>query len=144
MPNREFVTGNLVNWTLSNSTLRLIVSVGVAYGSDNRLVTELLYRVTEENPNVLDEPEPVVVFSEFGASSLNFDLRIYVNGLMHYRRLKHDLHLKIDDLFREHGIEIAFPQQDLHIRTLPRELQRPDAMASATGEADHKDGGTPA
>ncbi|MGB4710597.1 MAG: mechanosensitive ion channel domain-containing protein [Fuerstiella sp.] len=144
VPNREFVTGNLVNWTLSNSTLRLIVSVGVAYGSDNRLVTELLYRVTEENPNVLDEPEPVVVFSEFGASSLNFDLRIYVNGLMHYRRLKHDLHLKIDDLFREHGIEIAFPQQDLHIRTLPRELQRPDAMASATGEADHKDGGTPA
>lgn len=118
VPNREFVTGNLVNWTLTNPTLRLIVTVGVAYGSDTRLATQLLYRVAEENPQVLEEPEPVVIFREFGESSLDFELRLYVSGLMAFRRLKHELNLAIDDLFREHNIEIAFPQRDLHLRSV--------------------------
>jgi potassium efflux system protein len=122
VPNREFVTGHLVNWTLTNPMLRLIVGVGVAYGSDTRLATQLLYQVAEENDQVLEEPEPVVVFQEFGESSLNFELRLYVNGLMNYRRLRHDLNLAIDDLFRQHKIEIAFPQRDLHVRSLPDRL----------------------
>jgi potassium efflux system protein len=119
VPNKEFVTGNLVNWTLTNPTLRLIIQVGVAYGSDTRLTTELLYRVARENPEVLDEPAPVVVFSAFGDSSLAFELRLFVSDLSTYRRLRHDLHIAIDDAFREHGIEIAFPQCDLHVRSLP-------------------------
>ncbi len=122
VPNREFVTGNLVNWTLTNPTLRLIVTVGVAYGSDTRLVTQLLYRVAEENEHVLEEPEPVVIFSAFGESSLNFEMRLFVSGLTPYRILKHELNLAIDDLFREHRIEIAFPQRDLHVRSIPAEL----------------------
>ena len=121
VPNREFVTGNLVNWTLTNPTLRLILHVGIAYGSDTRLATRLLYEVAKTNSHVLEDPEPVVVFSEFGDSSLNFELRLYVNGLMNYRRLKHDLNMAIDDLFREHKIEIAFPQRDLHVRSVPTE-----------------------
>ncbi len=119
VPNKEFVTGNLVNWTLTNPTLRLIIQVGVAYGSDTRLTTQLLYRVARENPEVLDEPAPIVVFSEFGDSSLTFELRLFVSDLSTYRRLRHDLHIAIDDTFREHGIEIAFPQCDLHVRSLP-------------------------
>jgi potassium efflux system protein len=122
VPNKEFVTGHLVNWTLTNPTLRLIVNVGVAYGSDTRLTTNLLYRVAHENSEVLSEPEPVVVFKEFGDSALNFELRVFVNGLTTFRRLKHELHLAIDDLFREHEIEIAFPQRDLHLRSLPAQL----------------------
>ena len=102
--------------------LGVIVSVGVAYGSDTRLATQLLYRVAEENAQVLDDPEPVVIFREFGESSLNFDLRLFVSGLIAYRRLHHELNLAIDDLFREHGIEIAFPQRDLHVRSVPAEL----------------------
>ncbi len=132
VPNREFVTGNLVNWTLSSPTLRLIVTVGVAYGSDTRLATRLLYQVAQENALVLDDPEPVVVFTEFGESSLNFELRLYVNGLQNYRRLKHDLHLAVDDFFREHQIEIAFPQRDLHVRTFPKELTMPQQQDAGT------------
>jgi potassium efflux system protein len=122
VPNREFVTGNLVNWTLTNPSVRLVVKVGVAYGSDTRLTTDLLYKVARDNPDVLADPEPVVVFTEFGASSLNFELRLFVAELGLFRRLKHDLHIAIDDEFRQHGIEIAYPQCDMHLRTLPREL----------------------
>jgi len=139
VPNREFVTGNLVNWTLANPTLRLVVGVGVAYGSDTRLATRLLYRIAKENPNVLDEPEPVVVFTEFGDSSLNFELRLYVSGLLHYRRLKHELNTAIDDAFSEHKIEIAFPQHDLHLRSMSPELIRHvlrDASRSAHTSQD--------
>ncbi len=120
VPNKEFVTGNLVNWTLSNPNLRLVIKVGVAYGSDTRLATALLYKVAADNPQVLESPEPVVVFHEFGESSLNFELRLFVSDLTMYRRLRHDLHLAIDDSFRRNNIEIAFPQCDLHIKELPR------------------------
>ncbi|TWU37258.1 mechanosensitive ion channel domain-containing protein [Novipirellula artificiosorum] len=118
VPNREFVTGNLVNWTLSNPSLRLTTTVGVAYGSNTRLTTRLLYEVAAANPLVLDDPEPVVVFSSFAESTLDFELRVFTNGLTNFRRLRHELHLAIDDLFREHGIEIAFPQRDLHVRSM--------------------------
>ena len=123
IPNKEFVTGNLVNWTLTTPNLRLIISVGVAYGSDTRLATELLYQAAKENPNVLDDPRPVVVFNEFGASSLDFQLRLFVSDLTMYRRLRHDLNIAIDDLFKQHNIEIAYPQCDLHIKTMPDILQ---------------------
>ncbi len=119
VPNKEFVTGNLVNWTLTDANLRLVVAVGVAYGSNTRLVTKLLYQVAEENVNVLHEPGPAVVFNEFGDSSLNFELRLFVSDLTTYRRLRHDLHLAIDDLFRHHKVEIAFPQCDLHVKSVP-------------------------
>lgn len=127
VPNREFVTGQLVNWTLSDSVLRLTVRVGVAYGSDTRLATELLYRVAAENESVLNEPAPFVIFKQFGESSLDFELRCFVGSLPIYRSVEHELNLKIDDLFRKHNIEIAFPQRDLHIRSAeaPIAIQHP-------------------
>ncbi len=128
VPNKDFVTGNLVNWTLSNPHLRLIVRVGIAYGSDTRLATKLLYQVAAENCNVLDNPEPIVIFNEFGDSSLNFELRLFVDDLIMYRRLRHDLHLDIDDLFRQHNIEIAFPQCDLHVKSLPHQAERDQSL----------------
>lgn len=130
VPNREFVTGNLMNWTLSDPTLRLIVSVGVAYGSDTRLATKLLYEVAKENSSILKEPAPFVIFKEFGDSSLNFDLRAHVNGIQTYRQLHHELCLAIDDAFRKNHIEIAFPQRDLHVRSFPEELLRQQRIVS--------------
>jgi potassium efflux system protein len=117
VPNKEFITSQLVNWTLADTTLRVIVSVGIAYGSDTRLATKLLYQVAEECPEVLAKPKPRVIFKEFGDSTLNFELRAFVNSPELVRHLPHDLNLAIDDAFREHKIEIAFPQRDLHIRT---------------------------
>lgn len=118
VPNREFVTGQLVNWTLSDTVLRVMQPVGIAYGSDTRLATKLLYQVAEENPDVLSDPHPVVVFNQFGESSLDFELRCHVNSPEAYRTIAHRLNTAIDDLFREHGIEIAFPQRDLHLRSM--------------------------
>lgn len=122
VPNREFVTGHLINWTLSTPTLRLVCPVGVAYGSDTKLVTDLLYEVAAGVPQVLETPEPVVVFNEFGDNSLNFELRVFVTGLSNFRRLRHTINLEIDEVFRTHKIEIAFPQRDLHVKSLPSEL----------------------
>lgn len=120
VPNRDFVTGNLVNWTLSSPNLRVVIQVGIAYGSDTRLATKLLYEVASKHPLVLPDPAPVVVFSNFGASSLDFELRVFACGLLNSRLLRHDLHMAIDDAFREHKIEIAFPQQDVYVRSLPQ------------------------
>jgi potassium-dependent mechanosensitive channel len=118
VPNRDFVTGNLVNWTLSNSNLRVVMVVGVAYGSDTQLATKLLYEVAAANPNVLKEPEPLVVFTAFGASSLDFELRCHVPTPQLYRTIAHSLNMAIDQAFRKNNIEIAFPQRDLHLRSV--------------------------
>lgn len=125
VPNRAFVTDNLINWTLTNTNVRMILGVGIAYGSDTRKATEILYRVMHENPEVLADPEPVVIFKEFGDSSLNFEARVFVADLVTYRRLQHDLNMAIDDEFRKAGIEIAFPQRDLHLRSISAGVQLP-------------------
>lgn len=122
VPNRDFVTGNLVNWTLSNPNLRVVINVGIAYGADTRLATQLLHDIAAAHPLTLPDPEPVVVFNRFGNSSLDFELRVFASGLANSRMLRHELHLAIDDAFRAHQIEIAFPQQDLHIRSFPAAL----------------------
>ena len=117
IPNKEFVTGKVINWTLSDSVLRLVVPVGVAYGSDTGSVQALLREVARQHPLVLKKPEPVVLFGEFGESALNFELRVFIGDIDHLVGVRHDLHLAIDAAFRKAGIEIAFPQRDIHIRT---------------------------
>jgi small-conductance mechanosensitive channel len=124
IPNREFVTGQVVNWTLTDPAMRLIIPVGVAYGSDTKLTEQLLYQVAHENSNVLKDPGVSVIFAEFGDNTLNFQLRTYVNTLTVLLATKHQLHLAIDELFKRHNIEIAFPQRDLHIRSIPDELSK--------------------
>lgn len=119
VPNREFITGQLVNWTLSDPVSRIVIPVGVAYGSDTRKASELLMRAGRECEHVLDDPPPHVVFRAFGESTLNFELRIYIPTRDVWVAATHDVHTRIDDLFREHDIEIAFPQRDLHVRSAP-------------------------
>ncbi len=123
VPNKEFITSQLVNWTLKDSVLRLEIPVGIAYGSDTAKATEVFKSVLKKHPHVLDEPKPDILFENFGNSTLDFRVRGFVSGVSHLISVRSDLHYEIDNALREVGIEIAFPQQDIHLRTLPEGLQ---------------------
>ncbi|RTE67223.1 hypothetical protein EH243_03190 [Amphritea opalescens] len=117
IPNKTFITDQLINWSLTDPITRIIVPVGVAYGSDTGLVTELLLQAAAVNKNVLSEPAPLAYFLSFGNSTLDFELRAYISSMDKRNQATHDLHRTIDQLFKEHDIEIAFPQLDLHLRS---------------------------
>ncbi|MDH3483718.1 MAG: mechanosensitive ion channel [Myxococcales bacterium] len=127
VPNKNFVTGELINWTLSDAVLRIEVPVGVAYGSDTEQVIEVLRRVAAENHRVLRDPVPQVLFLGFGDSSLSFELRAFVPQVSAVFPVRHELHMAIDKAFKDAGIEIAFPQRDLHIRSLPDNWRAPES-----------------
>jgi potassium efflux system protein len=118
VPNKEFVTGRLLNWTLSNAVNRILINVGVAYGSDTEQTSDLLMKIADENPIVLKDPNPMVTFEAFGDSTLNFVLRCYLPNLDNRLATIHELHSEIHRRFEEAGIEIAFPQRDVRIRLL--------------------------
>lgn len=107
-----------MNWSYSDDTVRYRAPVGVAYGSDVRLVERLLLEVAHTNPHVLDEPRPTVQFLEFGDSSLDFDLLVWTSTHTHRKRvLLSELNFAIDQAFRDHGVEIPLPQRDVHLKT---------------------------
>jgi small-conductance mechanosensitive channel len=118
VPNSEFVSNRVVNWShAGDPRVRLRIPIGVSYRSDPQRVRELLLEAAVRNEHVLKNPEPQVVFREFGDSSLNFELRIWTSD-MTYRPgvLKSELYFAVWDTLKEHGIEIPFPQRDLHIK----------------------------
>ena len=117
VPNSFFLENNVVNWTLSDDLIRTPLSVGVEYGSPTRLVQQLIHQALEENPKVLQKPKPIVIFSEFGDNSLNFDAHFWTRARspMDVHQLCGDVRFRIDDLFREHDLVIAFPQRDVHL-----------------------------
>ncbi|MEM9802699.1 MAG: hypothetical protein AAGA20_20400 [Planctomycetota bacterium] len=116
-----------MNWTLSDPVSRIVVPVGIAYGSDTELAITRLLEAGRASTYSVDEPAPNVVFKGFGDSSLDFELRVFVNGREAYPRVVHDLHMRIDASFREAEIEISFPQRDLHIRSNETLQGRADA-----------------
>lgn len=118
VPNKDLVTGRLLNWTLSDQVNRILIRVGVAYGTDTERATEVLRKVARDHPVVLDDPEPVVTFDGFGDSSLDMTLRCYVPSVEERLPTIHDLHTAIDAAFKQAGIEIPFPQRDVHLRTI--------------------------
>lgn len=118
VPNKTFITNQLVNWTLNDPVLRVVVPVGIAYGSDTELTRRLLMEIAEANPRTLADPPPQVWFLGFGESSLSFEARVFVCGLADMIPVLHELNVAIDAAFREHRIEMAFPQRDLHLRSL--------------------------
>jgi potassium efflux system protein len=126
IPNKELITGRLLNWTLSDEMTRLFISVGVAYGSDVDRAMALIMEAAKENDLVLAEPEPKVHFEEFADSSLNLSLRAYVGAFLDRLQATTELHSAIDQKFRAAGIVIAFPQRDVHLYT-------GDPTASAPG-----------
>ncbi len=118
IPNKVFVTGQLTNWSLTDTVTRVVVKVGVAYGSDLEKTRELLLQIADENPRVLKEPAPVAYFLSFGASTLDHELRLHVRELGDRNPTLDEINRRIDELFRANGIEIAFSQLDVHIRDL--------------------------
>jgi len=123
IPNKAFITGEVTNWTLSDNLNRIIITVGIAYGSDARLAMQLIRRAADEHPKVLAEPEPNVTFEEFGDSALTLRLRAYMDDVSIRLATMTDLHNAINDLFNEAGIVIAFPQTDVHFdSTKPMEF----------------------
>jgi small-conductance mechanosensitive channel len=116
VPNSEFVSGRVVNWTHVDPRVRFRVPVGVGYGSDPHVVEKLLLEVAAANSNILKDPAPGVVFKEFGESSLNFELRVWSVDAHRSGSLESQLNFAIWDKFKQHGIEVPFPQRDVHLK----------------------------
>ncbi len=118
VPNTKFIDSPVTNWTYGDPRVRFRIPVGVAYGSDVSKVREALLAVGRENPQTLKEPAPSVFLNKFGDNSIDFELVVW-SSEMSYRpsRYHSDLNFAIEEKFREAGIEIAFPQRDLHIRS---------------------------
>jgi potassium efflux system protein len=118
IPNADLVANQVINWTLTNRRVRLTIPVGVAYGSDIALVMETLRGSAKGNSKVAETPAPQVLYLNFGESALEFELRVWVLDADNWLVVSSELHQEIDRRFREANIEIAFPQRDLHLRSL--------------------------
>lgn len=116
IPNKTFITDQLINWSLTDAITRVIINIGVAYGTDTDKVQRLLLQVAGSNSNVLKEPAPTALFLAFGASTLDFELRAHVSSMDSRSQTIHELHTAIDQLFRQNQIEIAFPQLEVNVR----------------------------
>ena len=118
VPNTDLISNQVTNWTLADRRMRLTIPVGVAYGSDIELVMKTLAEIAEANTLVLKDPAPQVLFSALGASSLDFEFRIWLADFNDRRQVQSELLIEIDRRFRELEIEIPFPQNDLHLRSV--------------------------
>ena len=121
VPNGSLVSGKVINWTLSDQRRRAEIRVGVAYGSDPGLVMDLLVRSARGHPDVLNNPAPEALFLGFGDSALNFSLRAWVGSFDRFVRVRSDLYQSVNSALKEAGIEIPFPQRDLHLRSVSPE-----------------------
>lgn len=130
VPNKNLITGTILNWTLSASVNRIIIPVGVAYGSDTESARQILLDVAADNEQVLDDPPPMTTFEAFADSSLTLTLRAYLPDVDDRMKTITELHTEIDKRFAEAGIEIAFPQRDLHFRGEPPIANKQDVGLS--------------
>jgi potassium efflux system protein len=118
VPNKEFITGRLLNWSLSDQTTRIKVPVGVAYGSDVQQAMALMDEAARQNDTILADPGPYVMFNGFGDNALNLELRCFVGAQTHRIPALTNLHEEINRKFNAAGISISFPQRDIHLDTV--------------------------
>jgi small-conductance mechanosensitive channel len=117
VPNSKFVNDKIINWSQMDYNTRFSVEVGVAYGSDTKLVTQVLLDCAFRNTNISTEPKPFVRFNNFGDSALEFQIYFWVKETFRVENIKSELRYAIDDEFRKHGVQIPFPQRDIHIKS---------------------------
>ena len=121
IPNKEFITGRVLNWTLSDTVNRIMINVGIAYGSDVPRAIAILSQICEDNPNILRDPKWMIHFETFGDSSLNLSLRAYIPSIDNRLATITQVNTAIHELFLKNGIVIPFPQRDIHM--IPPEIQ---------------------
>ncbi len=121
VPNSDLVTSQVTNWTLLERRVRIKIPIGVAYGSNVEKVLKILLDCAEERPEILDTPKPRALFLAFGASSLDFELRVFIPEFTNRRQVQSDLNVDINREFADAGLEIPFQQNDLHIRSIDPE-----------------------
>ena len=115
VPNKEFITGRLLNWSLTDRITRVIVAVGIPYGGNVDKAMRLMEQAAKENEHVLKEPAPHVLFQSFGDSALQLELRCFVDSVDRRIRVSGELHYAINKKFAQEGMEIPFPQRDVHL-----------------------------
>jgi potassium efflux system protein len=118
VPNKKFITEDVINWTLSDTTSRITIDVSIAYGSDTALAHSILMNVASQHPKVMTDPAPAAIFRKFGESTLDFSVYVHIATRAVYGEVLHDLHVAINREFRAAGIEMAFPQRDVNIRAI--------------------------
>ena len=118
VPNANLISNEIINWTFSDHKRRIEVTVGVAYGVDPETVLALLPSLAAKHPDVLDDPEPIALFLGFGDSSLDFSLRCWTKASV--LEIQSDVGVAVNRALVEAGIEIPFPQQDLHVRSMDK------------------------
>lgn len=140
IPNSELITGKLTNWTLQSPLGRALIRVGTSYGSDPDEVRSTLLECAKAHPKVLQWPAPSASFDNFGASSLDFTLRVFLADINEVISVTTELRTAILKAFRAKGIEIPFPQQDVHVRNYqiaePKQPERPSRRTPAADDAD--------
>ena len=135
VPNSDLISAPVLNWTHSNKVGRVRNPVGVAYGTDVRKVEAILYEIGREHPMVINNPAPMVYFMGFGADSLDFELRTYLNDVNWMISVMSDINFRINERFAEEGVEIPFAQRDLHIKNPEALLQVVDRKEEPGGGA---------
>ena len=124
VPNSDFISSKVINWSHTDRNIRFNISIGVSYNEDPQNIRKLLLEVVRENEGVLNEPKPDVLFKDFGDSSLNFNLRVWTREYIDKPDvLKSQIYYAVFEKFKEHDIEIPFPQRDLHIKNTEFKIQ---------------------
>lgn len=138
VPNSDLVSSTVNNWTMTNRRTRFTIKIGVAYGTDPAFVKQVLLKIADEHSNVLKDPAPGVVFTEFGDSSLNFELRCWVRDIANMWKTQDEIMYEIDKKFKENNISIPFPQRDLYIKEMPANAKSPVPEVKAETKVESK------
>ena len=126
VPNSDFISSKVINWSHTDRNIRFNIPIGVSYKEDPQIIKKLLLEVAAENKGILDKPKPDVLFKNFGDSSLDFNLRIWTREFINRPNvLKSQIYYSVFEKFKEHGIEIPFPQRDLHIKNTEFSVRSP-------------------
>ncbi|MFB1485719.1 MULTISPECIES: mechanosensitive ion channel domain-containing protein [unclassified Thiocapsa] len=144
VPNKELITGRLLNWSLSDPVTRIMILVGVAYDTDVDLAHVLMREAAEENPRVLANPKPAMNLEGFGDNALTLSLRAFIEDIEHRVAITSELNMAINRKFRDAGIVIAYPQRDLHLDTrgpLRVKLEEEDRPESRDADGEGSAGG---
>jgi len=135
IPNAELITASVTNWTLAEKRVRVKVPIGVAYGTDIPNVLKILLSCADSNPTVLTQPPPRALFLAFGDSSLNFELRAWISDFNDNLMVRSELNQDIENEFQMAGIEIPFPQRDLHLKSVDTDAIKAFQQATMNGSS---------